>query len=168
MNSVGRPFLTPLRRNNFWRRAGMPPPLSAAPRSIIGRRIRVHWPDDDEWWVGVVENYTSRRGWKVSYDKVDGEDDLPPTWHDLDAVQHEIVPAAKREALFVPTAQRVSVPPADPARQTPAKPPASSAPGSTPRPAPVPTPKLPPKPSPCKVAGHQFDSSDESDAGEST
>ena len=49
-------------------------PLSSAPRSIIGRRIRVHWPDDDEWWFGIVENYTSRRGWKVSYEKVDGED----------------------------------------------------------------------------------------------
>ena len=145
------------------------PPLSAAPRSIIGRRIRVHWPDDDEWWLGVVENYTSRRGWKVSYDKVDGEDDLIE-WHDLDAVQHEIMPEAKREALLEQAAQRVSVPPADLARQTPAETPASSTPSSTPRPTPVPvpTPKLPPKPSPCKVAGHLFDSSDESDAGEST
>ena len=61
--------------------------LSAEPRSIIGRRIRVHWPDDDEWWLGVVENYTSHRGWKVSYEKVDGEDDLIE-WHDLHAVQH--------------------------------------------------------------------------------
>ena len=91
--------------------------LSSAPRSIIGRRIRVHWPDDDEWWFGVVENYTSRRGWKVSYEKVDGEDDLIE-WHDLDAVQHEIMPDAKHEALLVPTAQRVGTPPADPARQT--------------------------------------------------
>ena len=89
-------------------------PLSSAPRSIIGRRIRVHWPDDDEWWFGIVENYTSRRGWKVSYEKVDGEDDLIE-WHDLDAVQHEIMPEAKHEALLVPTAQRVGTPPADPA-----------------------------------------------------
>ena len=160
------------------------PPLSAAPHSIIGRHVRVHWPDDDEWWLGVVENYTSRRGWKVSYEKVEGEDDMT-AWHDLDAVQHEIVPEAKHEAVLVPTSQPASVPPADPARQTPVKTTASSAgrqpalaaaawpgsiPSSTPRPAPAPppAPKLPPKPSPCKVAGHLFDSSDESDAGEST
>ena len=148
-------------------------PLSSAPRSIIGRRIRVHWPDDDEWWFGVVENYTSRRGWKVSYEKVDGEDDLIE-WHDLDAVQHEIMPEAKHEALLVPAAQCVGTPPADPARQTHAKTPTSSTLGSTlgstprPAPAPLPTPKMPPKPSPCKVTGHQFDSSDESDDGEST
>ena len=73
-------------------------------------------------------------------------------------------------ALLVPAAQRVGTPPADPARQTHAKTPTSSTLGSTPRPAPapLPTPKMPPKPSPCKVTGHQFDSSDESDDGEST
>ena len=118
---------------------------------------------------GVVANYTSRRGWKVSYEKVEGEDDLT-TWHDLETVRHEIVSDAKRES--VPAAKRGSVPAP---HRLPARPPACSpacSPGSTPsstlRPAPVPTPKLPPKPSPCKGAGHQFDSSDESDAGENT
>ena len=154
--------------------------LSAAPRSLIGRRVRVHWPDDDEWWSGVVENYTTRRGWKVCYDKVVGEDDLV-TWHDLDVVQHELVTDEQRE-----------IAPANaPVRQQAAAPPPSSSfcakPGSTSRS--MPAPKLPPKPSPCKarpaldhlpypdlalrvlwsccaqVAGHQFDRSDESDAG---
>jgi len=42
---------------------------------LVGKRIRVHWPDDDAWYAGLITGYSSRRGHCVKYDHVPGESD---------------------------------------------------------------------------------------------
>ena len=71
----------------------MPPGSSsdaaaAAPDRNIGRRVKVYWERDTAWYSGRVVSHTSRRGWRIEYDTVEGEDDLA-AWHDLTEERHE-------------------------------------------------------------------------------
>ena len=71
----------------------MPPGSSsdaaaAAPDRNIGRRVKVYWEQDTTWYSGRVVSHTLRRGWRVEYDTVEGEDDLA-AWHDLTEERHE-------------------------------------------------------------------------------
>ena len=50
--------------------------------ALVGKRIRVHWPDDDCWYSGLVTSHSSRRGYFVRYDPVEGEDNVRE-WVDL-------------------------------------------------------------------------------------
>ena len=59
-----------------------------ASSSDIGRRVKVYWEQDATWYSGRVVSYTSRRGCRVEYDTVEGEDDLV-AWHDLAEERHE-------------------------------------------------------------------------------
>ena len=59
-----------------------------ASSSDIGRRVKVYWEQDAAWYSGRVVSYTSRRGCRVEYDTVEGEDDLV-AWHDLAEERHE-------------------------------------------------------------------------------
>ena len=59
-----------------------------ASSSDIGRRVKVYWEQDAAWYSGRVVSYTSRRGRRVEYDTVEGEDDLV-AWHDLAEERHE-------------------------------------------------------------------------------
>ena len=61
---------------------------AAAPDRNIGRRVKVYWERDTAWYSGRVVSHTSRRGWRVEYDIVEGEDDLA-AWHDLAVERHE-------------------------------------------------------------------------------
>ena len=59
-----------------------------ASSSDIGRRVKVYWEQDATWYSGRVVSYTSRRGCRIEYDTVEGEDDLV-AWHDLAEERHE-------------------------------------------------------------------------------
>ena len=59
-----------------------------ATASDIDRRVKVYWEQDTTWYSGRVVSYTSRRGCRVEYDTVKGEDDLV-AWHDLAEERHE-------------------------------------------------------------------------------
>ena len=61
---------------------------AAAPDRNIGRRVKVYWERDTAWYSGRVVSHTSRRGWRIEYDTVEGEDDLA-AWHDLTEERHE-------------------------------------------------------------------------------
>jgi hypothetical protein len=61
---------------------------AAAPDRNIGRRVKVYWERDTTWYSGRVVSHTSRRGWRIEYDTVEGEDDLA-AWHDLTEERHE-------------------------------------------------------------------------------
>ena len=61
---------------------------AAAPDRNIGRRVKVYWERDTSWYSGRVVSHTSRRGWRIEYDTVEGEDDLA-AWHDLTEERHE-------------------------------------------------------------------------------
>ena len=57
--------------------------------ALVGRRVRVWWEADDAWFHGKVDNFSSRRGYRIVYDPVEGQDD-PSGWVQLDEETWEL------------------------------------------------------------------------------
>ena len=77
----------------------------------VGRRLKVWFENDEAWFTGTLKSYSSRRGWQIAYDPVEGEDDLI-SWHHLANERHEMIsegearkpaPAPKRPNLKRPS-----------------------------------------------------------------
>ena len=78
----------------------------------------MYFEADQTWYVGRVVSTSHKRGVRVEYDPVEGEDDLA-AWHDLALVEHEFIdqaaPAAAAASKKAATKQRVPAAAARPA-----------------------------------------------------
>lgn len=36
--------------------------VKLAPETLVGRKLRVYWPDDDGWYLGTVVQYSAQTG----------------------------------------------------------------------------------------------------------
>ena len=36
--------------------------MRLSPTALIGRKLRVYWPDDDGWYLGTAAEYTAQSG----------------------------------------------------------------------------------------------------------
>ncbi len=36
--------------------------VKLAPELLVGRKLRVYWPDDDGWYLGTVVSYNAQTG----------------------------------------------------------------------------------------------------------
>ena len=144
---------------------------SAAGVELVGRRVRVWWTSDEVWYSGSVVSYSSRRGHRVEYDKVEGEDDAAEwiqleneTWELLDggaaAPNHAESPPApmqvdaggKRESDSAAESDGSGSARKKAKAATPATVPAPAPPPPAPAPPPpVPLPPPPPRDGPPKV-----------------
>ena len=67
---------------------------------MVGQRVRVWWEGDNAWFHGKVDNFSSRRGHRIMYDPVEGQDD-PSGWVQLDEETWELEGA--RDDTVAPT-----------------------------------------------------------------
>jgi len=87
--------------------------------SLVGRRVRVYFEADQTWYAGSIVSTSHKRGVRVEYDPVEGEDDLA-SWHDLAAEKHEFIDDASAPAAAAASKKHTTKQPAPSAAAPPA------------------------------------------------
>ncbi|KAL3130595.1 hypothetical protein ABBQ38_008399 [Trebouxia sp. C0009 RCD-2024] len=100
-----------------------------APQALVGRKLRVYWPDDDGWYLGTVAHFDPRTAQhKVAYDDGDkdelhlamervrllmhaGETFVPPQAADLELVAKGLLTAANNRSALSPRTRARSLSP---------------------------------------------------------